>query len=301
MIKFQLGIVENNHVSLLKALRNSGVSATMRRRIKHNGICQINGQSADCRDFVHSGDIITVDLPLKNNFLPQKMNLEVCYEDEYLIVINKPAGLLMHPTSGTFDGTLANGMAYYYQSTNQSCAFHPMHRLDKNTSGLVLLAKQPHIQYAFTRQHLYYQRLYMALVSGTFPSENITVNVPIARCMDSIIMRKTDVAGKDAHSDFHLIRTNGDFSLISVTLHSGRTHQIRVHSSFLGYPLLGDDLYGGSRELIQRQALHAYAILFMHPVLKRVVTVKSQLPNDMYSLIADAGWENAVSDFMGGI
>lgn len=300
MIRIQVNEV-TVPTSLLAALRHHGISSTMRRRIKHNGTCCINGQTASWKDFVHSGDIVTVELPLKNSFTPEKMELPIAYEDEYLLAVNKPAGLLMHPTSGSYEGTLANGIAYYYEQTGQQCAFHPMHRLDRNTSGLVLLAKQPQIQHAFEHRHLYYKRLYMALASHAFPAPFATVRSPISRCADSIILRQVAPGGKAAHTDFTRLAYNDEYSLLVVMLHTGRTHQIRVHSSYLGYPLLGDDLYGGTKDLLSRQGLHAYSILFTHPVSGKLITVKTPLPHDMQELIVKAGWETLVSDFLGGM
>ena len=151
MIQFTVGPLQKK-TSLLGALRHFGVSSTLRRRIKHSGVCKINGHDATTKDFVVEGDRVEVTLPEKNSFTPEAIPLTIAYEDDYIIVVNKPAGLLMHPTSGAHTGTLANALAWYYEKTGQSCAYHPMHRLDRNTSGLCLIAKQPQIQYAFSRQ-----------------------------------------------------------------------------------------------------------------------------------------------------
>ena len=300
MIKIIVGPIENL-TSLLAVLRHNGVSATMRRAIKHNGICYINGSEASWKDFVHEGDEIIVKLPKKNDFEPQEIPIEIPYEDEYLLVVDKPAGLLMHPTSGAYDGTLANAVANYYWKTNQDCAFHPIHRLDRNTSGLVLLAKQPQIQYAFARKHLPYSKVYFALVTGTFPYKKISVEKSIARCPDSIIMRQISENGQSARTDYELKAAGSDFSLVACYLHTGRTHQIRVHSSYLGFPLLGDDIYGGTRELITRQALHAGFISFIHPVLDKRIIVTSPMPADIGELITRENWEDLFAKYIGGM
>lgn len=289
MIHFTVGPLTHK-TSLLGALKHFGVSATLRRRIKHSGICSINGVPATTRDFVTEGDKVRVELPETNTIPPQKIPLSIAYEDEYLLVVDKPAGLLMHPTSACREGTLANAVAYYYQQTGQQHAYHPMHRLDKNTSGLCLVAKEPQIQSSFDRGNLGYQRLYAALVEGRFPAPRLTVRAPIARTPGSIITRRVDKNGKAARSDFTCIAANDKYSLVHVVLFSGRTHQIRVHASYLGYPLIGDDLYGGSRKLLSRQALHAYAVRFIHPMTHQLITVNSQLPEDMASLVRRAGW-----------
>jgi 23S rRNA pseudouridine1911/1915/1917 synthase len=161
MIHFTVGTIIRP-TSLGGALKHFGVSSTLRRRIKHNGICTINGQAASTRDFVHEGDEICVTLPEKNPFPPQDIPIGIVYEDDYLMVIDKPAGLLMHPTSAVRDGTLANAVAYHYEQTGQHCSYHPMHRLDKNTSGLCMVAKEPQIQYAFDKQDLGYKRFVLS-------------------------------------------------------------------------------------------------------------------------------------------
>lgn len=291
MIHFTVGRIDKP-TSLLGALRHFGVSSTLRRRIKHHGICTINGNAASTRDFVHMGDVVTVSLPETNPFLPEPIPLRIIYEDEYLLVIDKPAGLLMHPTSGAHTGTLANAVAYYYQQQGLHCAYHPMHRLDKNTSGLCMIAKEPQIQSAFDKQDLGYSRTYLAIAEGYFPCAFAAVHTPIARCPDSIIKRQTAPDGQAAWSDFTRLAANTDWSLLQVTLHTGRTHQIRVHSSYLGHPLAGDDLYGGSRDVIQRQALHAYRLRFIHPMTGQCISVHSQLPDDMNHLIVQAGWKD---------
>lgn len=289
MIHFTVGPLTHK-TSLLGALKHFGVSATLRRRIKHNGQCTINGQAASTRDFVKEGDAICVILPETNPIPPEAIPLTIAYEDDYLLVVDKPAGLLMHPTAACRKGTLANAVSYYYAQTHQQHAYHPMHRLDKNTSGLCLIAKEPQIQSAFDRGDLGYQRLYAALVEGAFPAPCLTVRAPIARTPGSIITRRVDRSGKPARSDFTCIAASTDYSLVHVVLFSGRTHQIRVHASYLGYPLVGDDLYGGSRKLLSRQALHAYAVHFIHPMTHQLITVNSQLPEDMASLVHRAGW-----------
>ncbi len=289
MIHFTVGPL-TRRTSVAGALKHAGVSATMRRRIKHTGICTVNGSQASLRDAVHEGDVVCVRLPAANTFAPEPIPISVVYEDEYLMIVNKPAHVLMHPTSGVRSGTLANAVSYYYQQTGQRCSYHPMHRLDKNTTGLCMIAKEPHIQHRFDSKKCYYQRLYLALAEGVFPGTQATVRSPIGRCPDSIITRQVRPDGKPAWSDFTRLGATREYSLLLVRLHTGRTHQIRVHSSYLGHPLLGDDLYGGSRRFIDRQALHAYAMQFVHPVTGRFISVNSPLPADMASLVRRAGW-----------
>lgn len=289
MIHFIVGPL-TKITSLGGALRHHGVSASLRRRIKHNGYCTINGIPATTRDFVHEGDAVSVTIPSCQTFVPEPVPFRIVYEDDYILVIDKPAGILMHPVSKERHGTLANGVAYYYAQTHQSCTYHPMHRLDRNTSGLCLIAKEPQIQYAFDKEHLYYHRIYLALVEGCFPGKKATIRWPIGREPGSIIKRCVTPSGKPARSDFTCLHASSAYSLMEVQLFSGRTHQIRVHSAHMGYSLVGDDLYGGSRALMARQALHAYCMQFIHPVTQELISVNSPLPEDMSSLVRRAGW-----------
>lgn len=290
MIDFVVGSITHK-TSLLGALRHMGVSSTLRRRIKHNGICLVNGKRADTCDFVTEGDHIHVELPETNHITPEAIPLSIAYEDDYLLIVDKPEGLLMHPTSGHREGTLANAVAWHYEKTNQHCAFHPVHRLDRHTSGLCMIVKQPHIQHILSQKGLSYHRYYLALCQGHFPSGEATINWPIARKANSIIERCVHPSGKPAKTVIKRLFANDTYSLLHVTLYTGRTHQIRVHCSTMGYPLVGDDLYGGTRELLQRQGLHAYCMQFIHPVTKKWMTILAPLPHDMATLVTRAGWE----------
>lgn len=289
MIHFTVGPIDKP-TSLLGALRHFGVSSTLRRRIKRHGICTVNGKEASTAQFVHEGDVVCVKMPQTNSFSPEPIPLTIAYEDEYLLVVDKPAGLLMHPTAAVRQGTLANAVSYYYEQSHQHCSYHPMHRLDKNTSGLCMIAKEPQVQSQFDKKKIAYRRLYVALTEGYFPSAFVSVRSPIARCPDSIITRQVHPDGKPAHTDFTRLAANASYSLVSIVLYTGRTHQIRVHSSYLGYPLVGDDLYGGSCSLMPRQALHAYAMQFIHPMTGQYISVNSHLPADMARLVSQAGW-----------
>lgn len=289
MIHFTVGPI-SKPTSLLGALRHFGVSSTLRRRIKRSGTCTVNGQAASTNQFVYEGDVVRVSLPQANSFPPEAIPLSIAYEDEYLLIVDKPAGLLMHPTAAVRQGTLANAVSYYYEQSHQHCSYHPMHRLDKNTSGLCMIAKEPQVQSQFDKKKTAYKRLYIALTEGYFPSAFASVRSPIGRCPDSIITRQVMPCGKPAHTDFTRLAANASYSLVSVSLHTGRTHQIRVHSAYLGHPLVGDDLYGGSRALMSRQALHAFAMQFVHPMTGQYISVNSHLPADMARLVSQAGW-----------
>ena len=290
MLEFTVGQL-HTPTSVAGVLRHYGISATLRRRIKNNGICLRNGIRTELRALVESGDTITVTLPATEAVKPENIPLHIPYEDDYLLAVNKPAGLLMHQTAGERTGTLANAVIYYYKANKLPFSYHPMHRLDRNTSGLCLIAKGAHIQHLFDKKRLFYVRSYMALLEGSFPARQASVRTPIGRDPASIIKRRTDADGKSAGSDFFRLAAAQEYSLVQIALHTGRTHQIRVHSAYLGHPLVGDELYGGKRELLQRQALHAWRLRFVHPVTAEMITVTSPLPADMQRLVDKAGWK----------
>lgn len=235
---------------------------------------------------VHPGDTITVNWQQDCTIIPTQLPLTICYEDEYMLILDKPAGMLVHPTTSEHVTTLANAVMHYFHTQQLPYNFHPVHRLDRNTSGLVLIAKLPHIQHLLSYNDVKsINRQYLALATGTLkPAEGI-IDAPIARHPDSIIQRIVHDSGQHATTCYKVLKNLNNASLIELTLLTGRTHQIRVHLSHIGHPLLGDDLYGGSRELIQRQALHAARLSFPHPVSGNIIDVCSPLPTDLLELV----------------
>lgn len=284
-----------NHI-----IKQQHISQRMRRRLKNNGIITINGQSATWDTLVHGGDHLLMKLAPEQEFSRTPMNLEIVYEDEHILAVNKAAGVLMHPTSTVREGTLANGVLYYYNKTHQVHDFHPVHRLDKDTSGIVIIAKTSVVQHAFDKQRIKFQKVYDAIVEGTMPSQSLTINYPIGRKPASIIERCCTLTGKPARTDVTVLarhtvsqlaltdmhsNTQEVLTHVQCVLHTGRTHQIRVHLSHLGYPLAGDDLYGGHLDLIQRQALHAGYLSFTHPMTQKHMELRAPLPEDMKNIL----------------
>lgn len=266
--------------------RHIGFSLTIWRKIKLSGALLVNGQKIPINHIVYPGDLITVNWRQECTILPTKLPLTICYEDEYLLVVDKPAGMLVHPTTSEHVATLANGIMHYFNSKQLPNNFHPVHRLDRNTSGLVLIAKLPHIQHLLSRDAIkHIDRQYLALATGTIMPTDGTIDEPIARHPDSIIQRIVDLNGQHATTCYKVLKTLNNASLVQLTLLTGRTHQIRVHLSHIGHPLLGDDLYGGSKELIDRQALHAARLRFPHPVSGEILDISSPLPTDLLDLI----------------
>ena len=286
-----------NHI-----IKQQHISQRMRRRLRNEGIITVNDKPATWKTLVHGGDHLVMKLTPEQEFSLSPMDLDIVYEDEHILVINKAAGVLMHPTSTVRDHTLANGVLYYYQETHQHYDFHPVHRLDKDTSGIVIIAKTSVVQHAFSKKHTHFHKSYDTIVEGKLPSVPLTINWPIGRKPDSIIERCCTQEGKPARTDITVvashtlhkahtsaITTNNQdyqsFTHVRCLLHTGRTHQIRVHLSQLGYPLAGDDLYGGHLDYIQRQALHAARVSFHHPMTNEWLELSADMPQDMKDLI----------------
>ena len=297
-----------NHI-----IKQQHISQRMRRRLRNEGIITVNDEPATWNTLVHGGDHLVMKLTPEQEFSLSPMELDIIYEDEHILVINKAAGVLMHPTSTVRDHTLANGVLYYYQETHQHYDFHPVHRLDKDTSGIVIIAKTSVVQHAFDKKHTHFHKSYDAIVEGKLPAVPLTINWPIGRKPGSIIERYCTNEGKPARTDITVISHNTrpivdkspiidsntiigsnnmadgncetHFTHLQCLLHTGRTHQIRVHVSQLGYPLAGDDLYGGHLDYIQRQALHAARVSFHHPMTNEWLELSADMPQDMKDLI----------------
>lgn len=297
-----------NHI-----IKQQHISQRMRRRLRNEGIITVNDEPATWNTLVHGGDHLVMKLTPEQEFSLSPMDLDIVYEDEHILVINKAAGVLMHPTSTVRDHTLANGVLYYYQETHQHYDFHPVHRLDKDTSGIVIIAKTSVVQHAFDKKYTPFYKTYDAIVEGKLPAVPLTINWPIGRKPGSIIERYCTTEGKPARTDITVISHNTrpivdkspiidsntiigsnnmadgncetHFTHLQCLLHTGRTHQIRVHVSQLGYPLAGDDLYGGHVDYIQRQALHAARVSFHHPMTNKWLELSADMPQDMKDLL----------------
>lgn len=278
-------------------LRTCGVTAGLIKSVKHEG----NGFFADgfplhTNQPVHAGQRITFALPPEQptSVTPQPIPISIAYEDEFAVVLDKPAGLAVHPTLNYPDHTLANGWIYYLQSQGKSGVFRPVNRIDKNTSGLVLCA-----QNAFAAPLLAAnaQKCYLAIVQGSLPLGNGRIEAPIGRRGDSIIGRCVTQQGKYSLTEYTVLAAGSQHSLLACVPRTGRTHQIRVHMSYIGHPLAGDTLYGGSDEIISRHALHCGVLRFLHPLTRNTIRVSSPLPPDMQALAErehlQVGWQLA--------
>ncbi|MUK90566.1 RluA family pseudouridine synthase [Ornithinibacillus sp. L9] len=259
--------------------------------IYDGGKILVNGTPKTVRYQLNTGDVLTIQFPeeQKGTYMkPEEVPLNIVYEDEAVLVINKQAGIASIPSLHHQSGTIANGVLAHYQQTNVPYTVHVVTRLDRDTSGLLLIAKHRYshsILSSFQKQGLV-KRKYYAVVEGLVEQQAGTIDANIGRKENSIIERAVMEEGQRAITHYSVKNKGSGHSLLDIELETGRTHQIRVHFSHIGHPLAGDDLYGGKLKHIKRQALHCYQLMFLHPTTKKRVTFTSPLPEDMGTIVS---------------
>ena len=288
-----LNYIVQKPISINQVLSELEISTRLKNKLIKSKAILYNGFFVDTRTIAKIGDVITIllDTPEDNsNIVPTKMDLNIVYEDEHILAIHKPAGIAVHPSILHFDDSLSNGVRYYFDSINLRKKIRPVNRIDLNTSGLVLFAKNEYIQECLIKQMATncFEKTYLCLVRNNLTSKNGIIDYPIARKENSIIERCVSYNGQSAITHYNVIKEFKSYSLVECKLETGRTHQIRVHFSYIGNPLLGDTLYNTWNDvnlLINRQALHSYKMEFIHPILKKKLLLEAEIPEDMKKLI----------------
>ncbi|MBQ3418035.1 MAG: RluA family pseudouridine synthase [Ruminococcus sp.] len=243
-----------------------------------------DGKTLRTVDTVFEGDIIKISLPTdKNEILPVEGTLDILYEDKYLIVINKPCGMPVHPVKVYQSDTLANLVAFHQRQRGEEYTFRALNRLDKDTSGCVVIAKD-RITCGLLQGKI--QKEYIAVCEGVIIQAG-TVSAPIKLKDGSKIVREVREGGKTAVTHYEPISHSKKHTLLRLWLETGRTHQIRCHMSSLGHPLAGDDLYSGSLSRIHRQALHCYKVEFIHPITKESILLDTGIPEEFLRILND--------------
>lgn len=281
----------DNYINLKDLLKNHfEISDRLLIKLKHSQKLFINNVSVPVNAPLNSNDIVSVFVDFvenNSNIVPTKMDLNIVYEDDSLLIVDKPSGIPVHPSQDHFKDSLSNGVKFYFDKIGLQKMIRPVNRIDKDTSGLVVFAKNEYIQECLVKQMKSKQfvKEYIAICNRVFENLSGTINAPIARKANSIIERCVDKNGDTAITHYEILESSNSYSVVKCILETGRTHQIRVHMAYIGHPLLGDTLYGVTSPLIGRQALHAYKIKFVHPINKNSLEFSAQIPADFEKLI----------------
>lgn len=270
--------------------RKAGLSRRAITAIKKSGDFLINRHAVTVRYVLEENDEVHIVFPKEigsPGLIPDAVPLNIIYEEDAFLVINKPSDLQTVPSRQNWSRAVANGVIYYLQEKGLAATAHMVTRLDRDTSGLVLVAKHGFLHEFFTRMRKNGElsREYIAIVHGHLSEKTGTIHAPIGRKDGSIIERCVRSDGKEAITHYKVIKESKDYTVVSVVLETGRTHQIRVHFSHIGHPLVGDDLYGGEKGPIDRQALHCHQLHLLHPITRQPMTFTAPLPEDMLKLI----------------
>ena len=259
-------------------------------KLKFNKLILLNSAETYLDKLLSIGDVVSCSLDYEEeseNIVPTKMDLNILYEDDCFLILNKPYNMPVHPSILHYDNSLSNGVKYYFDLIGLKKKIRPVNRLDRDTTGIVVFAKNEYVQECLIKQmqNKTFYKEYLAILNGVPNPSSGIIDAPIARKENSIIERCINPVGDIAVSYYKVIDVNykNDISLVSFILKTGRTHQIRLHSKFIGHPILGDTLYGMPSTLIKRQALHSYKIKFIHPILKKRIEIKAPIPDDMKS------------------
>ena len=273
-------------------LRTRGYSHRLIVHLRNTSLgLTIKGETAYTTHILKEKELLCVTLieeESSEHIIPSPLPLSIIYEDEDILVINKAPGVPIHPSQGHFEHTLANAVAWYYQSKGEPIIYRAINRLDRDTSGLTIIAK--HVVSAAilssmnARREIH--REYRAIVRGHFTPESGVITAPLGRKDSSIIERTVDFDhGEKAVTYYQFLEEKNGHSLVSLRLGTGRTHQIRIHMKYIGFPLVGDYLYNPDMEYITRQALHSYRLTFLHPITGQKMDFTAPLPDDMKKIL----------------
>lgn len=278
------------------------LSNALLKRMKQTENVLVNGKQLRFIDRVHQGDIVSVRLEFgeeDSTILPQDIPVDILYEDDCLIAVNKPPNMVIHPCAGHPDNTLGNALMGYFGKKGLKIKLRPLGRLDRDTTGIVLFAKNQYVQDFLIRQmkERIYEKNYLGIIHGAFTPPEGEIALPIARKEGSIIERVTDPDGVESLTLYKTLRKYKGFSFAWFRIVTGRTHQIRVHCASVGNPLLGDTLYGNiPTKWINRQALHSHTVSFIHPETGDRMTLQAPVPEDMQRVLNTLELDEDTSD-----
>ncbi len=268
-----------------------GASKSLIQRWNQASAIKKNNSIADVNHKLEHNDRLYLHLFKKEDYgvLPENTTVDILYEDDHLLIVNKPPGMDTHPNEPNQKGTLANAIAFYYQLNGLQIRVRHIHRLDRDTSGAVIFAKHDLAQSILDQdlQVKKIKRTYLAIIKGKLSKLTGTIDKPIGRDRHHATRRRVSPNGQKAITHYKVERYDPktNLSILSLQLDTGRTHQIRVHLSSMNHPIIGDTLYGGSKDLIKRQALHAKSIALSHPLTHEKVEVEASIPADILAII----------------
>ena len=258
-------------------------------KMKRYKTVKVNNEYIRPGDKINKGDLIEVKIEEDMaDFKPQDLKLPILYDDFDIIMVNKPPFMVVHPTKSHFENTIANGVTHYVVEKSENVKIRFVNRLDMNTSGLVIVAKNPYAQFVLSSdmKEDKVEKMYIAVVKGVVKEDFGTINEPIYRSEDDSIKRIVHEEGQPSVTHFEVVQRLKDSTVLKLKLETGRTHQIRVHLNHIGHGIIGDELYGYVDEnLINRQALHAFSLKFKQPRTREDLEFKAPLPKDMEELI----------------
>ena len=287
---------EENGLRYEQILRRKGYSRQCLAHLKQNsGSFRADGENRYLNQRAGMGERLTVRISEQESsekIVPVSLPLDLVYEDEDILVVNKPAGMPTHPSMNNYANTLANGLAWYYQSQEKPFIFRCTNRLDRDTSGLTVIAKHMLSSCVLSAMAVRKEirREYRAIVRGHVEPPEGTIDAPLGRKPGSVLERTVDFEkGESAVTHYRVVKEQNGHSLVALELETGRTHQIRIHMKYLGFPLVGDYLYNPDMEYIGRQALHSYRLSFQHPITGERMEFTAPLPEDMERIIGPAG------------
>lgn len=286
--------IEDGNITIKDFLLSNNISSkaisTLKKQV--DGIL-VNGKVQFTNYKLQPNDILSINLDENNdyeNIIATKMDLNILYEDDDIVIVNKSADITVHPSKKYFTNSLVNGLTYYYQNKNMDVKLHCITRLDKETSGCVLFAKNRIAANCLSNmvKQKEISKTYLSLASGKINKQHFLISAPISRISKGNILRCVDFqTGKEALTECFLLGyyPSNDISLLKCLLHTGRTHQIRVHLQYINHPIVSDSLYNKSCNLLLRQGLHCYNIRFIHPISHQLIDVTSQLPADLKQVL----------------
>lgn len=258
-------------------------------KMKRYKTVKVNNQYIKPSDKINKGDLIKVKIEEDMaDFKPQNLNLPILYDDFDIIMVNKPPFMVVHPTKSHYENTIANGVTHYIMEKDEKVKVRFVNRLDMNTSGLVIVAKNPYAQFVLSSdmKEDKVEKMYIAIVKGVVKEDFGTINEPIYRPTDDSVKRIVHKDGQQSVTHFEVVERLKDATVLKLKLETGRTHQIRVHLNHIGHGIIGDELYGHVDEsLINRQALHAFSLKFKQPRTREDLEFMAPLPRDMEELI----------------